>query len=64
MRGSRAFMAEPERNNGDIVPGLKQMHGRGVAHDMRGNGPAFQGRASTHSLGDSTLQTGGNAKAG
>ena len=38
-------MTEPERNDGGIYASLEQLHGAGVAQDVRRESLAMQGRA-------------------
>ena len=46
LGGLDAFVAEPERDHGDVGTAVEQLHGRGVPQDMRGEVLVVQRRAA------------------
>ena len=63
MGRGRAFVAEPESNNGDVNARLQQVHGGSVAKDMWRN--TFTAEACTAARGSlhGPSQTVGNCRA-
>ena len=64
MSSGRAFMAQPQRDDGDVVAGLQQVHRRRMAKQMRRDGPSFERGAVVGGVGGGALQTVFDAKAG